>query len=101
MRVAAWVVLALAGFLCTLFLLLPRFAHQTAVMLPRSIDRQLGISSERGMATMLQLAGEPARRCVQPAGAAALRRLMARLASAGGLAEVPEVVVLNSPIVNA
>ena len=101
LRVAMWVVLAFGGLVGTLFVLLPRVAHQAAIVLPGSLDRQLGASSEKAMLTMLQLSGRAARRCVQPAGMAALDRLATRLAAAGGLAETPRVTVLNSPVVNA
>jgi len=101
LRIAMWVVLAFGGLLGTLFVLLPRVAHQAAIVLPRSLDRQLGASSEKAMLTMLQLSGRSVQRCVQPAGVAALGRLATRLARAGGLAETPRITVLNSPVVNA
>ena len=101
LRVALWVVLAFGGLFATLFVLLPLAAHQAAIVLPRSIDRQMGASSEKGMVAMLGLSGRTVQRCVLPAGVAALDRLAARLAAAGGLAETPKVTVLNSPVVNA
>ncbi|GGF36881.1 metalloendopeptidase [Aliidongia dinghuensis] len=100
-RVALWCVLAIVGLGATLFVLLPMFAHQAALVLPRGIDRQLGESSERGFASMLGLSGKPVRRCMAPAGLAALDRLTARLAQAGGLPETPRVVVLDSRVINA
>lgn len=101
LRVTLWVVLAFGGLVLTLFVLLPRVAHQAALVLPRSIERQLGTSSERGMATMLGLSGRAVRRCVLPSGMAAIDRLAAKLAKAGGLPETPRITVLNSPVVNA
>ena len=100
-RIALWILMAFGGLFGTLFVLLPRVAHQAAIVLPRSFDRQLGASSEQGMVAMLQLSGKPVRRCVQPSGLAALDRLATRLATAGGLPEAPRITVLNSPVVNA
>ncbi|HEV2676800.1 MAG TPA: M48 family metallopeptidase [Aliidongia sp.] len=100
-RVALWCLLAVVGLTGTLFVLLPRVAHQAALVLPASLERQLGASSERGMVSMLTLGGTPIRRCVAPTGQAALDRLGARLATAGGLAEAPRIAVLDSSIVNA
>lgn len=101
LRIALWVVLAFGGLLGTLFVLLPRVAHQAAIVLPRSLERQLGASSEQGMVAMLRLSGREVQRCVLPSGVAALDRLATRLATAGGLPETPKITVLNSPIVNA
>ena len=101
LRIALWVVLAFGGLLGTLFVLLPLVAHQAAIVLPRSLDRQLGIRSEQGMVAMLRLSGKPVRRCILPSGLAALDRLAARLAAAGGLPAPPRVTVLDSPVVNA
>jgi len=100
-RVVLWTVLALAGLLGTLFVLLPMVAHQAALALPGSIDRRLGVSSEQGMVAMLRLSGKPVRRCILPPGLSALDRLVERLAVAGGLPEAPHVTVLDSPVVNA
>lgn len=101
LRIALWMLLAFGGLFGTLFVLLPRVAHQAAIVLPRSLDRQLGASSERGMVAMLHLSGKPVQRCVLPAGVAALDRLAATLTAAGGLPEKPRITVLNSPVVNA
>jgi Zn-dependent protease with chaperone function len=100
-RVALWIVLATVGLIGTLFVLLPRVAHQAAIMLPNSIDWQLGVRSQQGMVAMLKLSGKPVRRCALPSGLAALDRLAARLAAAGGLPERPHLTVLDSPVVNA
>ena len=100
-RVLLWIVLAFGGLFGTLFVLLPRVAHQAAVILPGSLDRQLGASSEQGMVAMLGFSGKPVQRCVLPSGLAALDRLTQRLAAAGGLPATPRVTVLNSPVVNA
>ena len=100
-KVALWIVLATVGLIGTLFVLLPRVAHQAAILLPSSIDRQLGARSEQGMLAMLKLSGKPVRRCVLPSSLAALDRLTARLAAAGGLPAAPRVTVLDSPVVNA
>ena len=68
LRVAMWVVLAFGGLFATLFVLLPRVAHQAAIVLPRSVDRQMGASSEKGMVAMLGLSGRNVQRsCCPPA----------------------------------
>ncbi len=100
-RVALWSLLAIIGFAGTLFVLLPGVAHRAALVLPSSIDRRLGKSSEQGMLTILRLSGKPVLECTEPAGRAALDRLTQRLAAAGGLSPVPRVTMLNSSVVNA
>jgi predicted Zn-dependent protease len=81
--------------------LLPRLAHQVAAILPVSLERRLGETSERGLATVLGFSRGSARRCDLPSGAAALDGLAARLAQAGGLQATPRVTVFSSPLVNA
>ena len=98
--VAMLLVAAFAGLALTVFLVVPRFAHQIAMVIPARVERRIGDAAEVTVLRILGL-GHSAKVCSDGDGKAVLHRLSTRLARAAGLPSTPKVEVVKAPIVNA
>ncbi|HLY56231.1 MAG TPA: M48 family metallopeptidase [Stellaceae bacterium] len=98
--VAMLLVAAFAGLALTVFLVVPRFAHQIAMVIPARVERRIGDATEITVMRILGL-GHRAKVCSEHDGKAVMNRLAGRLAKAAGLPSTPKVEVVKSPIVNA
>ncbi len=85
---------ALAGSLALGALLIDQLPGLAAPLVPPALERGWSKAIENVLAA-------ETRRCVAPAGTAALDGLMARLAAAAGLPHAPPLAVLDTGLVNA
>lgn len=99
-KVALRVAAALGAVALILFVLLPAISDRLAAALPRDQEVAFGKAVVRQMSEFLG-DGQAVLVCEAPAGVAALDRMVARLTDGQGLGYDLEVVVIDSPIVNA
>ena len=95
-RIVRWSVAAAASVLLIAVFGLPLIAERLAPLLPRSFEQRLGVVVEQQVKTLF---GD--RVCDDPAGQAALAKLVEAVRSAGGLDDHVAPVVLSSGIPNA
>jgi Zn-dependent protease with chaperone function len=95
-RIAAWSTVAAAIIVAAIWFAVPVLADEIAEILPPAWERPLGEAVDRQVRTIYT--GEP---CTDPTGAAALKKLVARVQSAARLPIEPDPVVLRSSIPNA
>jgi Zn-dependent protease with chaperone function len=95
-RIVGWSMAAAASVLPIAVFGLPLIAERLAPLLPRSFEQRLGVVVEQQVKTLL---GD--RVCDNPAGQAALTKLVEAVRSAGGLDDHVALVVLSSGIPNA
>jgi Zn-dependent protease with chaperone function len=100
LKVALWLGAAAASLVVLLIFVLPRFAHEVALVVPSALDQRIGDATERTILTWIGGGSAPPL-CAGVAGRQAIDRLGRRLADAAGLAEVPRIEIVDSPIMNA
>ncbi|MFQ5971021.1 MAG: M48 family metallopeptidase [Alphaproteobacteria bacterium] len=102
--IAIWSALAVASVILVLFVAIPLLAEQAAKAVPAELEQELGEAVARQLVNTLgarREGGADGIVCETPAGAAALDRLVERLAE-GTESHVPfRVRVLDVPVVNA